>query len=89
MPGEPKVEEESKELIPPEMKLTPGERDIVKAIEDKIAKFGFITNIRFLYLGKKGSFFKPKARIPYGFFKNVSTENVNGLKPWTINTEAI
>jgi hypothetical protein len=74
-----KSEEES--IIPPEMKLTPGERDIVKAIEDKIAKFGFVTFIRFLYLGKKDVFLKPKARIPYGFFKSVSSEALNGLKP--------
>jgi hypothetical protein len=68
-------------VIPPEMKLTPGERDIVKAIEDKIAKFGFVTFIRFVYLGKKDVFLKPKARVPYGYFKSVSSEALNGLKP--------
>jgi len=82
-PGQFSTEEVSGELIPPEMKLTPGERDIVKAIEDKIAKFGFNVNIRCLYLAKKDSFMKPKSRNFYGFFKNVSTENMNGLKPWT------
>ncbi|MCX6764105.1 MAG: hypothetical protein NTU58_00120 [Candidatus Nealsonbacteria bacterium] len=74
-----KMEEET--IIPPEMKLTPGERDIVKAIEDKIAKFGFVTFIRFLYLAKKDVFFKPKARIPYGYFKSVSSEYLIVLKP--------
>lgn len=68
-------------IIPPEMKLTPGERDIVKSIEDKISKFGFVAFIRFLYLGKKDVFLKPKARVPYGFFKSVSSEALNGLKP--------
>ena len=82
-PGQFSLDKETGELIPPEMKLTPGERDIVKAIEDKIAKFGFKTNIRCLYLAKKEFFFKPKSRNFYGFFKNVSTENMNGLKPWT------
>ncbi|GAI45659.1 unnamed protein product, partial [marine sediment metagenome] len=77
------VEEKPKEeIIPPEMKLTPGERDIVKAIEDKISKVGYYSNTRCIYLGKRDVFFKPKARIIFGFFKEVSTENVNGLKPW-------
>ena len=69
-------------IIPPEMKLTPGERRIVEAIEEKISKFCFTTNIRYIYLGKRDVFFKPKARIPYGFFKAISTEDMNGLKPW-------
>lgn len=82
-PGDYAIEQgEDEGFLPPEMKLTSGERDIVKGIEDKIGKFGFVTNIRFLYLGKKDCFFKPKARIPYGFTKNVSTENLGGLKPW-------
>lgn len=76
-------EEEKREIIPPEMKLTPGERDVVKAIEDKISKFGFDTNIRCLYLAKKEVFLKPKARMFYGFFKNISNESLQGLKPWT------
>lgn len=79
-PGAPP--EEEREIIPPEMRLTPGEREVVKGIEDKIAKFGFDSNIRCLYLGKRDMFLKPKARMFYGFFKNVSTENLNGLKPW-------
>ncbi|MBU4124626.1 MAG: hypothetical protein KKI14_04150, partial [Nanoarchaeota archaeon] len=41
--------EEVKEILPPEMKLTMGERDIVSAIERKMAKRGFETNIRFIY----------------------------------------
>jgi len=78
--GPPEEKEEG--FLPPEMKLTPGEREIVQAIERKIGQFGYQVNIRFLYLGKKDVFFKAKARIPYGLFKTVSTENLNGLKPW-------
>lgn len=70
-----------REIIPPEMKLTPGEREIVTAIEEKIGKFGFEANIRFIYLGKEDVFFKPNVRIPMGFFKTVSTLNLNGLRP--------
>ncbi|MCD6177858.1 hypothetical protein J7K03_01185 [bacterium] len=82
-PGKAPSEKKEVEVIPPEMKLTPGEREIVKAIEEKIGKFGFVTNIRCLYIAKRDVFLKAKSRMFYGFFKNVSTENLNGLKPWT------
>jgi len=81
-PPEGAPEEKKDEgFLPPEMKLTPGEREIVKLIEEKIGKFGYKVYTRFLYLGKRDVFFKPKARIPYGFYKTISTENMNGLKP--------
>ena len=70
------------EIIPPEMKLTPGERDIVSAIEQKIAKRGFKTSIRFIYLGKKDVFFKPKIRLPLAFFSAFNVENLNMLVPY-------
>lgn len=80
----PKEEEkkEEKELIPPEMRLTPGEREEVAAIEEKIGKYCFEVSIRFIYLGKRESFFKPHIRTPLAFFTQFSTQNLNGLKPW-------
>ncbi len=84
-PPETAKEEEKENIFVsfPEMMLTPGEREIVKGIEDKIAKFGYECVVRFLYLGKKPAFFKPHARMPFGFFKEVSSESMNGLKPWS------
>ncbi len=81
--GEEKKEGESTFISFPEMTLTPREREIVKQIEEKIAKFGYESLVRFLYLGKKDVFFKAKARIPFGFFKEISWEDLNGLKPNT------
>ena len=75
------ADEEPKELLPPEMKLTSGERDIVAAIEKKMAKRGFHTDIRFIYLGDKEHFYKPKLRLPLAFFSNFVTQNLNGLRP--------
>jgi len=72
---------EEKEIIPPEMKLTPGEREIVAAIEEKISKFGFDCHIRFIYLGKRDVFLKPMSRFAFGLFKEVSYENIGGFKP--------
>jgi len=79
-PGEAK--EEAKELLPPEMKLTPGEREILSAIEQKMAKRGFQTNIRFIYLGDKEVFFKPKLRFALSFFSSFTTQNLNALYPY-------
>ena len=78
-PGAPP---EEKEVIPPEMKLTPGEREILTSIEVKISKFGYDCNIRYIYLGKRDVFLKPRGRFVFGFFKDVSTENLGGLKIW-------
>jgi hypothetical protein len=79
--GVEKPGEKEKELIPPEMKLTPGEREIIAGIEEKITKFGFDCNIRYIYLAKRDVYFGPRARIPYSFFKEVSYENLGGFKP--------
>ena len=76
-------EEKEEEIIPPEFKLTPGEREILTEVEAKLAKFGYDCNCRFIYLGKRDVFFKPTAKIGFGFFKEISTENLGGLKPWT------
>ncbi len=79
-----KAEEEKEEpasAIPPEMHMTPGERDIVQAIERKIAKPFFDVGIRFIYLGRKDVFFKAKLRLPFAFFASFFTENRNALVP--------
>ncbi len=55
--GKPPFEEkkeELRELIPPEMKLTPGERETLKDVEDKITGYGFNTFIRGIYIYKRG-----------------------------------
>jgi len=82
--GEPPgvSKEEEKEFIPPEMKLTPGEREIITEVEQKIAKRGYLTNIRFIYLGKRDVFFKPKLRLVLAFFSVFFTQNLNALVPW-------
>ncbi len=72
---------EEKEFLPPEMKLTPGEREIISAVEAKISKPGFKTNIRFIYLGKRDVFFKPNLRLVFGFFASFGTESLNYLAP--------
>ena len=81
-PGAEEIKEEEKTLIPPEMRLTPGEREIVEGVENKIAKPVFQCNIRFIYLGKRDVFFKPNLRLGFGFFSNYATANLNALFPY-------
>lgn len=78
----PGMEEKKEEIFPPEMRLTPGEKEILTAVEAKLAKFGYDCNVRFIYLGKRDVFFKPTTKVGFGFFKEISTENLGGLKPW-------
>lgn len=75
-------EEEKVETFPPEMRLTPGERDIVEGVESKIAKRCFKCFIRFIYLAKREVYFGGAKAIPFGFFSQFSTENLNGPRPW-------
>lgn len=77
-PAEKKIE---KDIIPPEMKLTPGEKDILAAIEEKMSKPIFNTSVRFIYLGKKEVFFKPKFRLGFSFFNSFTTLNLNAIYP--------
>jgi len=79
LPGEDKKEPE---LYPVEMRLTPGEKDVVAAVESKVAKRCFDTYIRFIYLAKKDVYFGGAKAIPLGFFNQFNTENLNQLKPW-------
>jgi len=74
-------EEKPAEIIPPEMKLTPGEREIVAALEAKLGKPLFDTFIRFIYLGKRDIWFKPNFRLAFSFFNAYVTLNLNGPIP--------
>lgn len=62
--------------------LIPGEIVKLDGLEEKISKFAFSCFIRFIYLGKREVFHKPKARFVFGFFKEISTENLGGIKIW-------
>ncbi|UZE93519.1 MAG: hypothetical protein ACKKMV_00080 [Candidatus Nealsonbacteria bacterium] len=80
VPGEPK-KPEIEMFIPPEMRMTPGEREIVASIEEKMSKAFFSTTIRFIYLGKRDVFVKPKLRLAFTFFGSFYTQSLNGLVP--------
>ena len=73
--------ETKEEIIPPEMKLTPGEREIVASIEEKISKAAFQASIRCAYIAKRDNFFSPTKALPMSFFTQLSSHTLNNFKP--------
>ncbi|OGY50605.1 MAG: hypothetical protein A3J65_03040 [Candidatus Buchananbacteria bacterium RIFCSPHIGHO2_02_FULL_45_11b] len=63
------------------MNLTPGQKDVINAIEKKTGKLGFHTKIRLIYFAEKDKFVKPKANAIYGAFKQFNTLDLNSVKP--------
>jgi hypothetical protein len=77
----PGTEEVKEDVIPPEMKLTPGEKEVVTAIEVKLSKPMFNTQVRFIFLGKKEVWFKQNFRLAFSFFSQFETANMNAIYP--------
>jgi len=65
---------------PPKV-LSPGEREILEAIEQNISKLGFEVCIRFIYTAKKDNFNKTNIAAIIGCFKQFGLINLNGFKP--------
>jgi len=63
------------------MNLTPGEKDVIAAVEKKVGQLGFHTRIRLIYLAEKDKFKKPIHGAIYGAFKQFNTLDLNGFKP--------
>lgn len=62
--------------------LSPGTKNLVEAIEDKISKIGLQTKIRMIYLAKKEVFKKARAAHPMvGVVKQFNTLDGQSLKP--------
>jgi len=81
-PAEPPPKEESF-LIAPELRLTPGEKEILRGIENKISKQGFKAWIRMIYLYKRDEpHFIGNYKIIRSYFNHFMTENLNTLIYW-------
>jgi len=62
--------------------LSPGERKVLEAVENKVSKIGYTCKIRFMYIGKKNVFKKPKiVQSLIGFIKQMNTNDMLSLKP--------
>ena len=78
-----KSKDKNESFVPVEMKLTPREREIVKAIEDKIGKLMFKVNIRCLYFGKRDIFQRGRRTLAEQYFSGFNTKDLNAMKKWS------
>lgn len=72
---------EAKDEQPLEFKLTPGEKEVLKAVEENFGKNAFRTKMRLLILGRKEGFDKTYVSSFFGSIKQFSDLNLNNLKP--------
>ncbi|MBI4138967.1 hypothetical protein HY479_02340 [Candidatus Uhrbacteria bacterium] len=64
------------------MKLTPGERKVLEAVENKISKIVFLCKIRFIYVAKREVMKKSRIIGPFvGGIKQFNTNDMQALKP--------
>ncbi|MBU2540138.1 hypothetical protein KJ786_03195 [Patescibacteria group bacterium] len=63
-----------------EMIITPGEREILSGVEEKIKKAAYKTNIRAVYIAKKGSFKGPNGKIARTYFMHFAAANLNYIR---------
>jgi hypothetical protein len=61
--------------------LTPGELNIVRAIQENIAKSGFEVKIRSLYVARKEVYSGAKTSLLYSLFNPFNSRNLNALIP--------
>ena len=80
--GAEEEEEEKADVIPLEMKLTPGERKVIENVERKISKPIFGAGVRVIYLGKTEVWFKPNFRLALSYFNNFNDTDLNSLAVW-------
>jgi hypothetical protein len=76
---------EKKEQQPLEFRLTPQEKDTLKAVEEKFGRNCFKTKFRFVLLGRKEVFGKMKPGTIIGAIKQFNDINVNQIKPEEIS----
>lgn len=80
--GVPFPSHETKEKKEEKKIVSPGEKRVIEAIQNKISKIAFDTRIRLIYVAKKQVFSKDRGIIGVlSSFHAVNTLDMNGLKP--------
>lgn len=73
--------EEKKEQQPLEFRLTPVEKEVLKAVEENLGRNSFKTKMRLLILGRKEGFDKTFVTSFFGSIKQFNDLSLNNLKP--------
>lgn len=74
-----------KEDQPLDTRLSPIERETLKAVEENLGKNFFKTKMRMIYLGKRDGFSKPYMSAFVGALKQFNDLNMNQIKPEEIS----
>jgi len=68
------------ELIAPELRLTPGEKEILTGIENKIKKYAYLTSIRCIYICQKDKpYFFGNYKLGRSYFNQFMIQNLNAI----------
>lgn len=73
--------EEKKQETPLTARLTPGEMQVLEALEGNMGKDAYAVKMRFLYLGKKENFDRSNISAFIGGIKQFADLNLNAFKP--------
>jgi len=71
--------ENKEDEVPLEFRLTPGEKDVLKMVEEGIGKIAFEVKMRMVYAGRKEAFNKVIIGSFFGGLKQLSDINTNGF----------
>lgn len=63
------------------VRLSPGDTDVLKALDRNMSKLGFDTGIRIIYLARRDKFNSINIASIIGVMKQYNTQNLNGFKP--------
>jgi len=63
-----------------EMILTPGEREILTGVEEKIKKLAYKTNLRGMYMAKKSVWKGENGKIVRAYFSHFAAQNMNHIR---------
>lgn len=82
------AKKDKKEEQPLDLRLTPGERDVFKAVEDNIGKLQYNVKMRYVYIGTRQGFDKSFVSSFIGGIKQFNDDNLNGIKPEGVSKTA-
>jgi hypothetical protein len=89
-PGEAKPKKDERKTDFTRFIISPSDKAITEAIQEKISKFGFETTVRFLYLERRGETRDADKHVflGHGYIRQFNTTNLNQLRPDKATTSA-
>ncbi|MEK9153515.1 MAG: hypothetical protein AAB723_02880 [Patescibacteria group bacterium] len=75
-------EAKAESVFPPEMKLTPGEKDKLIAVESKTSQLGFKVYMRSVYIYTKDAYVSPNKRIPRSYLVHFGND-LQSMRDWS------